>query len=65
MQNIAISWVIASLVTFIFGTAPEIVSTSLSAARIEAMLGVIVGIIRYFCLKNTELQTQVLFVVGM
>ena len=65
LQHIAISYVIVSSFTLVFGTAPEMASTSLLVARIKAMLGVIVHTVEYLCLKNTVLQTRVLFVDGM
>ncbi len=49
----------ASLVMFFVGITPEIAFTSLSAALISASAGVMVGIVRYLCLKNTVSQTLV------
>ncbi len=47
------------------GIAPVIASDRVSAALINASDGVKVGIVRYLCLKNMELQTRVHFVSGM
>ena len=56
-RKIAISCVMASSVTVVLGMFPPMASTSLSAARSKATSGVIVGIVRYLCLKNTVSQT--------
>ncbi len=48
----------ASLVMFDSGITPDIASVRLSAAPMSVLAGVMVGIVRYLCLKNTLLQTQ-------
>ena len=53
---------IASFVIVETGNTPVMASESVSAAFINASEGVSVGIVRYLCLKNTELQTRVLLV---
>lgn len=53
---------IASFVIVDTGNAPVMASESTSAALINASAGVRLGIVRYLCLKNTELQTRVLLV---
>ncbi len=55
----------ASLVMLETGIAPVIASDRVSAALINASDGIKVGIVRYLCLKNIELQTRVPFVSGM
>jgi hypothetical protein len=57
--------VMASLVILETGIAPVIPSDKMSAAFINKSDGVKVGIVRYLCLKNMELQTRVPFVSGM
>ncbi len=47
------------------GIAPVIASDIVFAALINASDGVNVGIVRYLCLKKTELQTRVPFVSRM
>ncbi len=42
------------------GIAPVMTSKSMSAALINALPGVNVGIVKYLCLKKTKLQTRVL-----
>ena len=64
-RKIAMRWVMASSVTDILGMAPPMASANLSAARSKATSGVIVGIVRYLCLKNTVSQTRLLLVDGM
>ena len=39
------------------GTTPANASVKSSAAQMRASAGVIVGIVKYLCLKNTVLQT--------
>ncbi len=59
------SAMIASLVIVEIGNTPVMASARLSAALISASEGVSVGIVKYLCLKNTELQTRVLLVLLM
>ncbi len=47
------------------GIAPVIPSDRVSAALTNASDGVKVGIVRYLCLKKTELQMRVPFVLEM
>ena len=56
---------IASFVIVDTGKTPVIASEIASAALMSASAGVRVGIVRYLCLKNTELQTPVLLVLLM
>ncbi len=60
-----ISCVMASFVMLETGIVLVIASDRMSAALINMSDGVKVGIVRYLCLKNTELQRRVLFVSGM
>ena len=53
----------ASDVTVGFGTSPEMASMRLSDDLISASAGVVVGIVRYLCRKNTVLQVCMLLVV--
>ena len=53
----------ASAVMVGFGTSPEMMSMRLSDALISASAGVMVGIVRYLCRKNTVLQVRMLLVV--
>ncbi len=53
---------IASFVIVDTGKTPMMASESVSAALSNASEGVSVGVVRYLCLKNTELQTRVLLV---
>ena len=55
----------ASVVIDDAGVLPAIAVVRLSAALMSASAGVIEGIVRYLCLKNTELQVRVLFVSVM
>jgi hypothetical protein len=63
--NMLSSCVMALFMILETGIAPVIASDRMSAALINTSDGVKVGIVRYLCLKNTELQTRVLFVSGM
>ena len=49
----------ASVVIFGGGMTPASALVRLSAAQIRASAAVSVGIVRYLCLKNTELHTRV------
>ena len=55
----------ASVVIDDTGMLPAIAVVRLSAALMSASDGVMEGIVRYLCLKNTELQVWVLFVSMM
>ncbi len=54
-----------SLVMLETGIAPVFASDRMSTALINVSDSVKVGIVRYLCSKNMELQTHVLFVTGM
>ncbi len=56
---------IASSVTIATGNTPVMASASVSAALSRVSEGVSVGIVKYLCLKNTELQTRMLLVLLM
>ncbi len=47
------------------GIVPVMASERMSAALINALPGVNVGIVKYLCLKKTKLQTRVLLVLLM
>jgi hypothetical protein len=53
----------ASFIMLKTGIVLVIASDRMSATLINASDGVKVGIVRYLCLKNTKLQTRVLFCV--
>ena len=53
----------AYAVTVGFGTSPEMASMRLSDGLINAPAGVMVGIVKYLCQKNTVLQVRMLLVV--
>lgn len=55
----------ASVVMEDAGMMPTIAVVRSLAALMSASYGAIEGIVRYLCLKNTELQVQVLFVSVM
>ncbi len=59
------SCLMASLVMLFLGVTPAMALTSLSAARMSATLGVMDGIVRYLCLKNTVLHMLLLRVSEM
>jgi hypothetical protein len=63
-QLIAMSCVVASSVILFWGMVPAIASTSLSASKMRAMLGVIVGIVRYLCLKKHRIADAIAAGVG-
>ncbi len=47
------------------GMLPAIAAVRSSAALISASAGVSVGMVKYLCLKKTELQVRVLLVLVM
>jgi hypothetical protein len=51
--------------TVLVGIRPEVVSVRLSAAWMRASDGVILGIVRYLCLKKTVEHMQMLLVLLM
>ena len=55
----------ASFVMVEGGMLPDIAAVRSSAALIRASAGVSVGMVKYLCLKNTELQVRVLLVLVM
>ena len=63
--NMSISCSTACTVMVFIGKFPRIVSVKASAALINASAGVIVGIVKYLCLKKTALHVQICFVLVM
>ncbi len=53
----------ALLVMLETGIVPVMASKRMSAALINALPGVNVGIVKYMCLKKTKIQTRVLLVL--
>jgi hypothetical protein len=51
-----------SVVMFSGGTTPAMADAKLSPAQMSASAGVSVSIVRYLCLKNTELQVPLCLV---
>jgi hypothetical protein len=52
-----------SAVTVLVGIRPEMASVRSSAALMSTFDGVILGIVRYLCLKKTDKHVQMLLVL--